>query len=201
MTTTTNNQQKINMSENVDNENTEGYKIFMIMNDNTKEFYISQTTNKYLSTTISDMKRRKSKLTEHIFNGDYTTTLLEVMKTTNLYFVKNRVNELIKMQKAQQEATSIKSLDGRGKHTKEECDECESEEEAEDTEEDSEDEEDIKPKKKTATKAKNAKLAEPKKELAKYKCVCCNKDEYVKNKTRHEKTNKHIANELKHNKK
>jgi hypothetical protein len=198
MTTTTNNQQKINMSENVDNENTEGYKIFMIMNDTTKEFYISQTTNKYLSTTISDMKRRKSKLTEHIFNGDYTTTLLEVMKTTNLYFVKNRVNELIKMQKAQQEATSIKSLDGRGKHTKEECDECESEEEAEDTEEeDSEDEEEVKPKKKTAKKAE----PKPKKELAKYKCVCCDKDEYVKNKTRHEKTNKHIANELKHNKK
>jgi myo-inositol-1-phosphate synthase len=164
------------------------------MNDNTKEFYISQTTNKYLSTTISDMKRRKSKLTENIFNGDYTITLLEVMKTTNLHFAKNRVNELIKVQKAQIDTTSIKSLDGRGKHTKEECDECESQEETEDTE-DSEDEEDeeeeVKPKKKT----------EPKKELAKYKCVCCDKDEYVKNKTRHEKTNKHIANELKHNKK
>jgi hypothetical protein len=194
MTTTINNHQKINMSENVDNEITEGYKIFMIMNDNTKEFYISQTTNKYLSTTISDMKRRKSKLTENIFNGDYTITLLEVMKTTNLHFAKNRVNELIKVQKAQIDTTSIKSLDGRGKHTKEECDECESQEETEDTE-DSEDEEDeeeeVKPKKKT----------EPKKELAKYKCVCCDKDEYVKNKTRHEKTNKHIANELKHNKK
>lgn len=204
MTTTTNNQEKINMSENIDDENTEGYKIYMIMNDDTKEFYISQTTNKYLSTTISDMKRRKSKLTEHIFNGDYTTTLLEIMTTTNLYFVKNRVNELIKIQKAQQEAISIKKLDGRGKHTKEKCDECESEEEAEDTEEedtedseDSEDEEEVKPKKKTTKKAE----PKPKKELAKYKCVCCDKDEYVKNKTRHEKTNKHIANELKHNKK
>ena len=200
MTTTTNNQQKINMSENVDTEITEGYKIFMIMNDDTKEFYISQTTNKYLSTTISDMKRRKSKLTENIFNGDYTITLLEVMKTTNLYFVKNRVNELIKAKKAETEATSIKTLDGRGKHTKTECDECEEETE-EETEEDTDEEEEVKPKKKTTTKAKVAETTDTQKTAPKYKCECCDKMEYVKNKTRHEKTNKHIANELKYNKK
>jgi hypothetical protein len=195
MTTTINNQEKINMSENVDATITDDYKIYMIINNTTKEYYISQTTSKYLSVVLSDMKRRKSKLTEHLFTGDYEIVLLEVMRTNNLHFVKNKVNEIIKAKKAEKEVTSIKSLDGRGKHTKEECDECESEEEAEDTEEESEDEEDIKPKKKTAKKA------EPKKELAKYKCVCCDKDEYVKNKTRHEKTNKHIANELKHNKK
>jgi hypothetical protein len=190
------------MSDNVEAEVTADYKIFMIMNDTTKEYYISQTTNKYLSTTISDMKRRNSKLTEHIFIGDYTTTLLEVMRSNNLHFVKNRVNELIKIKKAElEDAKSIKKLDGRGKHTKEECNECdeeteEEEEDEEDSEEDSE-EEDIKPKKKTTTKTK----ATEKKELPKYKCLCCDKDEYIKNKKRHEKTNKHIANELKYNKK
>jgi hypothetical protein len=188
------------MSDNVEAEVTADYKIFMIMNDTTKEYYISQTTNKYLSTTISDMKRRNSKLTEHIFIGDYTTTLLEVMRSNNLHFVKNRVNELIKIKKAElEDAKSIKKLDGRGKHTKEECDECEEEDEEdeEEDEEDSEEEEDIKPKKKTTTKVK----ATEKKELPKYKCLCCDKDEYIKNKKRHEKTNKHIANELKYNKK
>ena len=202
MTTTTINHNKKNMSDNVEAEVTADYKIFMIMNDTTKEYYISQTTNKYLSTTISDMKRRNSKLTEHIFIGDYTTTLLEVMRSNNLHFVKNRVNELIKIKKAElEDAKSIKKLDGRGKHTKEECNECDEEaeedEDEEDSEEDSEEEEDIKPKKKTTTKAK----VTEKKELPKYKCLCCDKYEYIKNKKRHEKTNKHIANELKYNKK
>lgn len=183
--TTTINHNKANMSINVNKEITADYKIYMIINTTTKEYYISQTTNKYLSTCLSDMKRRKSKLTEHLFIGDCDIVLLEVMQTNNLHFVKNRVNELIKIKKAETDTTSIKNLDGRGKHIKEKCDECE--EVTEDEEEDTEDseEEDIK----------------PKKELPKYKCLCCDKDEYVKNKKRHEKTNKHIANDLKYNKK
>ena len=131
MATTT----KTNMSENVDANITDDYKIYMIINNTSKEYYISQTTSKYLSVVLSDMKRRKSKLTEHLFTtNDYEIVLLEVMRTNNLHFVKNKVNEIIKAKKAETEATSIKTLDGRGKHTKAECEECE--EETEDTEED-----------------------------------------------------------------
>lgn len=187
MATTT----KTNMSENVDATITDDYKIYMIINNTSKEYYISQTTSKYLSVVLSDMKRRKSKLTEHLFTtNDYEIVLLEVMRTNNLHFVKNRVNELIKAKKAETEATeakSIKTLDGRGKHTKEICDECEEEAE-EETEDTDEEEEEEKPKKKTADTQKTA---------PKYKCECCDKMEYVKNKTRHEKTNKHIKNSKK----
>ena len=182
MATTT----KTNMSENVDATITDDYKIYMIINNTSKEYYISQTTSKYLSVVLSDMKRRKSKLTEHLFTtNDYEIVLLEVMRTNNLHFVKNRVNEIIKAKKAETEATSIKKLDGRGKHTKTECDECEEDTDEKESEEDSEEEEEEEP--------KVAKVAT----APKYKCVCCDKMEYVKNKTRHEKTNKHIKNSKK----
>ena len=138
MTTTT----KTNMSENVDANITDDYKIYMIINNTSNEYYISQTTSKYLSVVLSDMKRRKSKLTEHLFTtGDYEIVLLEVMRTNNLHFVKNKVNELIKAKKAEKEAISIKTLDGRGKAIKAECGKCEEDSEEEDEEEEEEEEE------------------------------------------------------------
>jgi len=197
MTTTT----KTNMSENVDANITDDYKIYMIINNTSNEYYISQTTSKYLSVVLSDMKRRKSKLTEHLFTtGDYEIVLLEVMRTNNLHFVKNKVNELIKAKKAEKEAISIKTLDGRGKAIKAECGKCEedSEEDTEEEEEEEEDsEEDTEEEEEEEEDKLNKKTTATQKTAPKYKCVCCDKMEYVKNKTRHEKTNKHIKNSKK----
>jgi hypothetical protein len=183
MTTTHNKTIKTNMSENCNKDITKEYKIFMIINTSNNKFYITQTTNKYLSTTISDMKRRPSTLTKELFYNDtYELTLLETMKTDNLYFVKNKVNELIKKQ-----TNLTQAKDGRGsKKTNEEKSECE---ECNSTEEDS-DEEEEKPKAKPKPKPKTSEPIKDEEDPKKYYCKYCDKYELKANKKRHETTPK-----------
>ena len=193
MTTTHNKTIKTNMSENCDKDITKEYKIFMITNTSNNKFYITQTTNKYLSTTISDMKRRPSTLTKELFYNDtYELILLETMKTDNLYFVKNKVNELIKKQ-----TNMTQAKDGRGSkktnEEKNECDECESEEEdntEEDSEEEEEEEEKPKAKPKPKPKPKTTEPIKDEEDPKKYYCKYCDKYELKANKKRHETTPK-----------
>jgi len=187
MTTNHNKTIKTNMSENCDKAITKEYKIFMIINETTNKYYISQTTNKYLSTTISDMKRRPTDLINELFNnGNYQVILLDTMKTDNLYYVKNKINELNKKQ-----TEYIQAKDGRGnkcknkEEEKSECDTCDTEE---DTEENS-DEEEEKPKPKATPKEKKPKL-EDDKDPKKYYCKYCDKYELKANRARHETTPK-----------
>lgn len=178
MTTNHNKTIKTNMSENCDKDIKKEYKIFMIVNNTNNTYFISQTTNKYLSTTISDMKRRPSTLTKELFyNEDYELKLLDTIKTDNLYYVKNRVNELNKEQKDKKQAK-----DGRGRPStqeeKSECEECTSDEEEEE-----------KPKTKPKPKTLNKVIKEDE-DPKKYYCKYCDKYELKANKARHEATPK-----------
>ena len=190
MTTTHNKTIKTNMSENCDKTIMKEYKIFMITNTSNNKFYITQTTNKYLTTTISDMKRRPSDLVRDLFfNDTYELVLLETMKTDNLYFVKNKVNELIKKQ-----TNMTPAKDGRGskktnQDDKSECNECESEDEEEDEEEEEEDEK-PKAKPKAKPKPKTSELIKDEEDPKKYYCKYCDKYELKANKKRHEATPK-----------
>ena len=157
------------MSENCDKSITKEYKIFMIINETNNKYYISQTSNKYLSTTINDMKRRPTELIKELFNnGNYQILLLETMKTDNLYYVKNKIIELNKKQ-----TEYIQAKDGRGRPStqkeKSECQKCESDEEEESEE-----------------APKTTEDKDPKK----YYCNYCDKYELKANRARHEATPK-----------
>lgn len=185
MTTTHNKTIKTNMSENCDKSITKEYKIFIIINDTTNKYYISQTTNKYLSTTINDMKRRPTELIKDLFNnGNYQVILLETMKTDNLYYVKNKIIELNKKQ-----TEYIQAKDGRGRPStqkeKSECEKCKSDEEEESEKAPKAPQEPKAPKPKTLNK-----VIKEDKDPKKYYCKYCDKYELKANRARHEATPK-----------
>lgn len=185
MTTSHNKTIKTNMSENCDKSITKEYKIFIIINDTTNKYYISQTTNKYLSTTINDMKRRPTELIKDLFNnGNYQVILLETMKTDNLYYVKNKIIELNKKQ-----TEYIQAKDGRGRPStqkeKSECEKCKSDEEEESEKAPKAPQEPKAPKPKTLNK-----VIKEDKDPKKYYCKYCDKYELKANRARHEATPK-----------
>jgi hypothetical protein len=72
------------------------YKIYIVRNVDTNDFYISYTKQQYLCRVLGNMKRKKDSLT---FTKLFSTKnvkidLLEIMKCDNLFEVQERINEL-----------------------------------------------------------------------------------------------------------
>jgi hypothetical protein len=74
------------------------YKIYMVRNVDTKDFYISYTKQKYLCRVLGNMKRKKESLTfAKLFSTPRVKIdLLEIFKSDNLFEVQERITEITK---------------------------------------------------------------------------------------------------------
>ena len=83
------------MTENVHHDtSTNQYKIFKLSNGN--DYYISYTKQKYLTRVMENFKRKKTDTFTKLFNGDnIKIELLEIVKSENVYFIKNKINDYI----------------------------------------------------------------------------------------------------------
>ena len=74
---------------------TNEYKIFKLSNSN-GDYYVSYTKQKYLTRVMENFKRKKTDTFTKLFNGnDIKIELLEIVKSENIYFIKNKINEYI----------------------------------------------------------------------------------------------------------
>ena len=84
----------MNANNNHDNKTIE-YKIFKLSNGN-DDYYISYTTQKYLTRAMENYRRKETDTFKRLFNSRYVKIeLLELIITKNIYFVKNKINEYI----------------------------------------------------------------------------------------------------------
>ena len=75
---------------------TNEYKIFKLSNT-CGDYYISYTKQKYLTRVMENFKRKKTDTFTKLFNGDnIKIELLEIVKSENIYFIKNKINEYTK---------------------------------------------------------------------------------------------------------
>ena len=83
------------MTENAHHDtSTNQYKIFKLSNGN--DYYISYTKQKYLTRVMENFKRKKTDTFTKLFNGDnIKIELLEIVKSENVYFIKNKINDYI----------------------------------------------------------------------------------------------------------
>ena len=83
-------------TENVhyDSSTNQYNKIFKLSNGN--DYYISYTRQKYLTRVMENFKRKKTDTFTKLFNGDnIKIELLEIVKSENVYFIKNKINDYI----------------------------------------------------------------------------------------------------------
>tara|TARA_R110000822_G_scaffold36044_1_gene101558 strand:- start:1407 stop:1886 length:480 start_codon:yes stop_codon:yes gene_type:complete len=81
-------------NSNHDNKSIE-YKIFKLSNDD-NDYYISYTTQKYLTRAMENYRRKQTDTFKRLFNGRCVKIeLLELIITKNIYFVKNKINDYI----------------------------------------------------------------------------------------------------------
>ena len=72
------------------------YKIFIIYNHTNNAYHASHTTQKYLSSVVANLKRKDTDNMRHLFDSnDAMIELLDVIKTDNVYYVKERIAELL----------------------------------------------------------------------------------------------------------
>jgi hypothetical protein len=83
-------------TENVHyDSSTNQYKIFKLSNSN-GDYYVSYTKQKYLTRVMENFKRKKTDTFAKLFNGDnIKIELLEIVKSENVYFIKNKINDYI----------------------------------------------------------------------------------------------------------
>jgi len=94
MTTYTKNAE-CSSNKNYDKKEIE-YKIFIIYNHTNNAYHASHTTQKYLSSVVANLKRKDTDNMRHLFDGnDAMIELLDVIKTDNVYYVKERIAELL----------------------------------------------------------------------------------------------------------
>jgi len=74
------------------------YKIYIVRNVDTQDFYISYTKQKYLCRVLGNMKRKKESLTfAKLFSTPKVKIdLLEIYKSDNLFEVQERITEITK---------------------------------------------------------------------------------------------------------
>jgi len=94
MTTYTKNAECV-FNKNYDKKQVE-YKIFIIYNHTNNAYHASYTTQKYLSSVLANLKRKDTDTMIHLFSGDTAMIeLLDVIETDNVYYVKERIAELL----------------------------------------------------------------------------------------------------------
>ena len=84
------------MTDNAHHDtSTNQYKIFKLSNSN-GDYYVSYTKQKYLTRVMENFKRKKTDTFTKLFNGDnIKIELLEIVKSENVYFIKNKINDYI----------------------------------------------------------------------------------------------------------
>ena len=84
------------MTDNAHHDtSTNQYKIFKLSNSN-GDYYVSYTKQKYLTRVMENFKRKKTDTFAKLFNGDnIKIELLEIVKSENVYFIKNKINDYI----------------------------------------------------------------------------------------------------------
>jgi hypothetical protein len=157
------------MSSNNNHDNkTIEYKIFKLSNDN-DDYYISYTTQKYLTRAMENYRRKQTDTFKRLFNGSCVKIeLLELIITKNIYFVKNKINEYISKEEHKHNVKVAVEV---------EVEVCE---EAESTTDESTDE--------STTESND----EPANKHADIQCNACNCIVGYKNWARHKKTKKHL---------
>jgi len=164
----------MNANNNHDNKSIE-YKIFKISNDN-DDYYISYTTQKYLTRAMENYRRKQTDTFKRLFNNRYVKIeLLELIITKNIYFVKNKINEYISKEQHKHNV----------KVKVEVCEEVESTTESTTDDNESTDE---------STTDDNESTTEPANKHADIQCKACNCIVGYKNWARHTKSKKHIKN-------
>tara|TARA_R100000541_G_scaffold29230_1_gene38394 strand:- start:1314 stop:1805 length:492 start_codon:yes stop_codon:yes gene_type:complete len=158
-------------NNNHDNKSIE-YKIFKISNDN-DDYYISYTTQKYLTRAMENYRRKQTDTFKRLFNGSCVKIeLLELIITKNIYFVKNKINEYISKEEHKHNVKVKVEV---------EVEVCE---EAESTTDDNE----------STTESTDESTTEPATNPSDIECKACNCIVGYKNWSRHRKTKKHLKN-------
>jgi len=194
------------------------YKIFIIYNHTNKNYHASYTTQKYLSRVLANLKRKDSDNMRELFeNGGAMIELLDTIKTDNLYYVKERINELLHRTKKEKELSKStfvsvwkqteqqKTYETYEAYETYECSETTQKEieynGVEDLNDIDEFDEPLKKeiKKKSKKEPKKETKKEPKKETDRNPilCECCGKDISYANWARHKQSKLHIANSKK----
>ena len=170
------------------------YKIYIIRNVDTQDFYVSYTKQKYLCRILSSMKRKKESLTfVKLFSTPRVKIdLLEVYKSDNLFEVQERIGVITKKYTTDNEnvydTKNEYKLWDKEAYTQSECGSCDTNEsnESNETDNSSSYEPFVEPIKKVVKQPKQPASKEDK------KCNCCNLMISYTNWARHLKTKSHI---------